>query len=223
MNFIFILLLIILFLVILISSHYHSKQNVPPNPYKVSEYSNLLTSEECDQLIELAKQNGLSQSYIVSDTALNAYDNNFRKSDQTWLNRSGHPVLEKLSQISEDLTGLPKENQEMIQVVRYEKGGKFDAHFDPCVKGEQLCKEMNRGAGQRRTTLLVYLNDVLRGGETEFVNIGIKIKPEKGKGILFWSTDENEKVLEQSKHRGNELLDGEKWIATIWSHPMVYN
>lgn len=225
MNFIFILLLLlILFFIIYYSSIRKINQSPSnPQPYKVQEYPNLLSPQECDEIIELSKKNGLEQSYIVSDDKLNAYDSNFRKSDQTWMNRHSHPILEKLSKISEQLTGLPQVNQEMIQVVRYEKGGKFDAHFDPCVKGEELCKEMNRGAGQRRTTLLVYLNDVLKGGETEFVNLGVKVRPEKGKGILFWSTDENERVLEESKHRGCELLEGEKWIATIWSHPKMYN
>jgi prolyl 4-hydroxylase len=231
MNLIFILLLLlILCFIIIFYSFFHrttrsqteKSSSSQPRPYKVLEYPNLLSVQECDEIIELSKKNGLQQSYIVSDEKLNAYDLNFRKSDQTWMSRDSHSVLEKLSKISERLTGLPQANQEMVQVVRYEKGGKFDAHFDPCVKGEQLCKEMNRGAGQRRTTLLVYLNDVLKGGETEFVNLGVKVKPEKGKGILFWSTDENERVLDESKHRGCEVLEGEKWIATIWSHPMMY-
>ena len=222
MNFIVILFLLILFCIILYYSVRPKKINGLVGKYKVHEYPNLLSAQECDEIMELAKKNGLTQSYIVSNDKLNAYDVSFRKSEQTWLERGLHPVLEKFSKISEDLTGLPRENQEMIQVVRYEKGGKFDAHFDPCVNGEKLCTEMNRGAGQRKTTLLLYLNDVLNGGETEFVNLGVKVKPEKGKGILFWSTDENENVLEESKHRGNELVDGEKWIATIWSHPLSY-
>jgi prolyl 4-hydroxylase len=220
----------ILFLIILICTTlyiiYRRKKYPSPSPpqesYKVLEYPNLLTSEECDKIIQIAKENGLSQSYIVSDDKLNSYDSSFRKSDQTWIDPSYHPILHKLSKISENLTQLPIENQEMIQIVRYEKGGKFDAHYDACVKNETICKKMNRNGGQRRTTLIVYLNDVLMGGETEFVNLNLKVKPEKGKGVLFFSTDENERILEESKHRGNEVLDGEKWIATIWSHPRKY-
>jgi prolyl 4-hydroxylase len=223
MNVILILLLLLILLFIFVYSYIRKINQSPTNSYKVQEYPNLLSDKECDEIIELAKKNGLQQSYIVSDDKLNAYDNNFRKSDQTWMSRLNYPVLEKLSKISEQLTGLPQPNQELVQVVRYEKGGKFDAHYDPCVKGEELCKEMNRGAGQRRTTLLVYLNDVSKGGETEFENLGKRIRPEKGKGILFWSTDENENVLKESMHRGCEVLEGEKWIATIWSHPKKYN
>lgn len=227
MNLFFIILLILIAMFMVYYSYDMKKASKDWGPtlvseYKVLEYPNLLSYEECDTIINLAKENGLSQSYVVSDEQLNSYDSNFRKSDQTWMDKSIHPVLEKLSRISESLTGLPQENQEMVQVVRYEKGGKFDAHYDPCVKNEKICNEMNRGSGQRRTTLLLYLNDVEKGGETEFVNLGLKIKPEKGKGVLFLSTDENEKILEESKHRGNELMEGEKWIATIWSHPRKY-
>jgi prolyl 4-hydroxylase len=225
MNFIVILFLFILFCIVF---YYSIQPNITTGShqlsgqYKVHEYPNLLSSEECDEIIRLAHNNGLTESKVVTNDSLNGYDVNFRKSEQTWLSRTSHPLIEKLSKISENLTAIPQSNQEMVQIVKYEKGGKFDAHFDPCVKGEKICKEMNREAGQRRTTLLVYLNDVKKGGETEFVNIGIKIKPEKGKGILFWSTDENEKVLNESKHRGNEVVDGDKWIATVWSHHRPY-
>jgi prolyl 4-hydroxylase len=225
MNFIFILFLFILFCIVFYYS-IHPKATTGSTEYsreyKVHEYPKLLSSEECDEIVSLAKKNGLSQSYIVSNDKLNAYDVNLRKSEQTWLSRTSNPLIEKLSKISENLTGIPQSNQEMVQIVKYERGGKFDAHFDPCVTDEKICKEMNRNAGQRRTTLLVYLNDVTNGGETEFVNIGMKIKPEKGKGILFWSTDENEKILNESKHRGNEVVDGDKWIATVWSHHRPY-
>jgi len=201
------------------------QNNIDSNPngkYQVKEFRNALTSEECDQIIELSKKNGLFESKIVTDDTVHGYDTNTRKSQQAWITRTSHPALEKLSKLSSSLTGLPQSNQEMVQVVKYEKGGKFEAHFDACVKGEKICKEMNRDSGQRKTTLLVYLNNVEKGGETEFVNLGIKVKPEKGKAILFWSTDENENVLQESKHRGNELIEGEKWIATIWSHPKIW-
>ena len=222
MNILWIIIFIIISLIILYFTWNENKYS-KNGKFKLLELPNLLSPEEADQIIQLAKQNGLSQSYVVSDNKLDSYDDKFRKSDQTWMSRSHHPVLEKLSKISYELTGLPQDNQEMIQVVRYEKGGKFDAHFDPCVKSEDICNQMNRGAGQRKTTLLIYLNDVMQGGETEFVNLRRKIKPEKGKGILFWSTDDDENVYKESLHRGSEVVEGEKWIATIWSHPLKYN
>jgi hypothetical protein len=35
---------------------------------------------------------------------------------------------------------------------------------------------------------------------------------------LFWSTDQHDNLLTESKHRGNRVEQGEKWIATVWSH-----
>ena len=57
------------------------------------------------------------------------------------------------------------ENAESIQVLRYEIGQKYDAHFDYFHDK----KNVKRG-GQRIATVLMYLTDVKKGGETVFPN-----------------------------------------------------
>ena len=57
------------------------------------------------------------------------------------------------------------ENAESIQVLRYEIGQKYDAHFDYFHdKNNVKC------GGQRFVTVLMYLTDVKKGGETVFPN-----------------------------------------------------
>jgi len=62
----------------------------------------------------------------------------------------------------------------------------------------------------RQLVAIWYLNDVNGpGGETEFINQNVKIKPEIGKLILFppfWTHE----------HRGVKLQKGVKYIATTW-------
>ena len=62
----------------------------------------------------------------------------------------------------------------------------------------------------RQLVAIWYLNDVGGpGGETEFINQNVKIKPEVGKLILFppfWTHE----------HRGVKLQKGIKYIATTW-------
>ena len=62
----------------------------------------------------------------------------------------------------------------------------------------------------RQLVAIWYLNDVAGpGGETEFLNQDVKIKPETGKLILFppfWTHE----------HRGVTLQKGIKYIATTW-------
>ncbi len=63
---------------------------------------------------------------------------------------------------------------------------------------------------QRQLVAIWYLNDVKGpGGETEFSFQNVKIKPEQGKLLLFppfWTHE----------HRGVELQQGLKYIATTW-------
>ena len=60
---------------------------------------------------------------------------------------------------------LISENAESIQVLRYEIGQKYDAHFDYFHDKNNL----KRG-GHRIATVLMYRTDVKKGGETVFPN-----------------------------------------------------
>jgi hypothetical protein len=79
-------------------------------------------------------------------------------------------------QFSEKITGIPKENQEELQVATYEPNGKFVEHFDSCIyEDREYCNRINHYAGERRATLLIYLNNDFKDGETEFVELGLNI------------------------------------------------
>ena len=68
----------------------------------------------------------------------------------------------------------------------------------------------NHRFSDRQLVAIWYLNDVPGpGGETEFLNQNVKVKPETGKLILFppfWTHE----------HRGVKLQEGIKYIATTW-------
>jgi len=55
----------------------------------------------------------------------------------------------------------------------------------------------------------IYLNDVDEGGETEFLNFSKRVKPKKGR-IVIWPS------AFPYLHRGNPPLSGEKYILTSW-------
>ena len=63
----------------------------------------------------------------------------------------------------------------------------------------------------RHLTTMVYLNDVLDGGETEFLYQSRRVKPREGRVVIF-------PVQWTHTHRGNPPLSGEKYIATSWLH-----
>tara|TARA_R100000951_G_scaffold22791_1_gene18773 strand:+ start:2251 stop:2850 length:600 start_codon:yes stop_codon:yes gene_type:complete len=55
----------------------------------------------------------------------------------------------------------------------------------------------------------VYLNNVEEGGETEFLHFSKRVKPKKGR-IVIWPAGF------PYLHRGNSPLSGEKYILTSW-------
>ena len=56
---------------------------------------------------------------------------------------------------------------------------------------------------------MTYLNDVEEGGTTDFIYYGLKIKPEKGK-TLIWPAEWTH------AHTGSVLEGGKKYIITGW-------
>jgi len=61
--------------------------------------------------------------------------------------------------------------------------------------------------------IITYLNDDFEGGETEFLYQGVRVKPEKGKTVIFPASYTH-------VHRGNPPIGGTKYIATTWASRM---
>ncbi|KAJ0010991.1 hypothetical protein Pint_33772 [Pistacia integerrima] len=113
-----------------------------------------------------------------------------------------------------------------FNVLRYEIGQKYDSHYDafnPAEYGPQK--------SQRMASFLLYLSDVEEGGETMFPFengskitwsydykkcIGLKVKPRRGDGLLFYSLFPNGTIDRTSLHGSCPVIRGQKWVATKW-------
>lgn len=184
--------------------------------YNVQEIPNFLTHEECNHIIKLSEPK-LFKSCVYKESneddagSTDVIDTTHRVSEQCWLDHS-HILSHKVAELTNTLV----DQQEQLQVVKYNKGGFFNPHYDACQGDENFCKRMNI-SGPRYITVLIYLNDDYEGGETVFPKINKVVKPEKGKAIVFYNTDKNSgHVLQKSLHGGNPVLSGNKWICNIW-------
>ena len=70
-------------------------------------------------------------------------------------------------------------------------------------------EHMYRTSNSRVLAVMMYLNDVEEGGETEFLFQHKRFKPKKGR-VLLWPSGFTH------THRGNSPLAGEKYIITGW-------
>ena len=71
------------------------------------------------------------------------------------------------------------------------------------------CEHDNRKNGSRLLLVMVYLNDVEEGGETEFLYQSRRVKPKHGTMVICPSSFTH-------THRGNPPLTGDKYMINGW-------
>jgi prolyl 4-hydroxylase len=86
-----------------------------------------------------------------------------------------------------DMMGLPQENIEPMQIVRYTRGQQFSMHHDAGTISEDDDTMIAIVQPKRLTTIFVYLNDLPYGqGHTEFPYLAnLSVQPRAGDAILF--------------------------------------
>ena len=183
----------------------------------IAEFHQVLTPSECSTLIEHGKKSLTELKVVGSDNK-----DKYRYGDGTWVYNSiftpeGIDLNQKIKKIVAEKTNMPIENQENVHIVHYGIGGEYKEHHDffHSTSGEYN-SHVARG-GQRKYSLLFYLNEGFKGGETRFVRKNITVTANTGK-LLMWSNmkEDGHHLEYDSKHAGLPVIEGEKWIAIVW-------
>lgn len=187
----------------------------------VAVLNNVLTPEECDELIRLSRIK-LKRSTIVDPLSGEYRVIEDRSSSGTFFALNENEFISRLDRRISEVVNWPAENGEGLQILNYQIGGEYKAHFDyfpPDDPGSQ--PHLNNG-GQRVSTLVVYLNDVNDGGETVFPRINLSVCPRKGSAVYFEYCNATGEVDPMTLHGGAPVRAGEKWIATKWMRQSRY-
>ncbi len=97
---------------------------------------------------------------------------------------------------------LPTVHIGPFNIQKYDEGGHFATLHS---------ERTSLGTLHRMHAWMTYLNDVPEGGETEFPMFGLKVKPAKGK-TLIWPAEWTH------AHLGAVVRTGKKYIITGWMH-----
>lgn len=182
---------------------------VKPNTF-IFEKHNALPAALCDNMIERFEQHTEDQYQgRIGQTA--SQDNSIKKTTDLVVSGKDH-----WKDVDNNLfRSMGLAIKEFREAYPYFKGPFKDMgygiqRYNP---GEFYHWHIDGGShdfSQRQLVALWYLNDVPGpGGETEFLFQEVKIKPEKGKLVLFppfWTHE----------HRAVTLNEGVKYIATTW-------
>ncbi|MTH54726.1 2OG-Fe(II) oxygenase [Bacillus mangrovi] len=174
----------------------------------VAVLGNVLSDEECDELIRISKDQ-LNRSKIGSSRDVSS----LRTSSSTFLPETGNDVVERVEKRVCSLMGVPAANSEGIHILNYKPGQEYKAHFDYFKK---------ENSNPRICTLVMYLNDVEEGGETYFPHLKFSVLPQKGTAVYFEYFYQDPALNELTLHGGAPVIQGDKWAATVWVRRKQY-
>lgn len=180
-------------------------EKIPNNNLPIYKIDNFVSPDICSQIID----------FVESEKYWFIYSPSGKKT--VYLPNPGPPeFIVKLNNTMHQILNIPIANGEVMQCQIYEKGMQIEPHYDfynPLIEKD---KESLKKCGQRTWTMILYLNEVEKGGETHFIVPNIKIKPEPGK-LVFWNNlDDNHQPNYNSIHTGLQINSGKKYILTKW-------
>ena len=187
---------------------------------RVIVFGNLLSGEECEQLIAAARVR-LARSLTVETQTGGEALNVDRTSDGMFFERGENAVVARLEQRIGALLRWPVEFGEGLQILRYRPGAQYRPHYDYFDPAEPGTPTILRRGGQRLATLVMYLQEPDQGGATTFPDVGLEVAPKQGIGVFF-SYDRPDPAT-RTLHGGAPVLLGEKWVATKWLREREFN
>lgn len=207
----------------------------------VLSVTGFLTTDECHQIQRLAAPSMEYSEVVLMDKDAGRPASDFRTSQTTFV-RATDEFMVDIDHRTSSLVRLPRSHQESVQVLRYGVGEKYDNHhdyFDPLAyqSDQRTLKRIKNGRKNRMATVFWYLSDVVSGGETIFprfnggveknmkdCDTGLKVKPEIGKVIIFYSMTPDGKLDPLSLHGACPVKEGVKWAANkwVWNEPMRF-
>jgi len=206
---------------------------------RVFEIKNFLSPSEVDHIIHMATGIKLSLSTTSGDNSLRGHteETKTRTSYNSWVKRERSTIIDAVyrraadvMRIDESLMRARNKNErpdlsyltsavEDLQLVHYDKGQQYTAHHD---FGYANLEDKDQSA--RFATLLIYLNEGMKGGETGFPRWRnghdqneLLVTPEAGKAVLFYSSLPDGNMDDLSQHAAKPLIGGEKWLINLWT------
>ena len=175
--------------------------------YLLSEF---LSRKECKRLLRVVDSR-IGPSDLFKGTQVDG----FRTSSTHYFDREDEATRE-LEQRMDDTLGIDHRHAEVPQGQRYRTGQQFRHHFDYFTTDQPYWQQERQRGGQRTWTAMVFLNEPAAGGETDFPELRMSIKPQRGAMLTWNNMDRNGRPNPATLHAGTPVIEGDKYIVTQW-------
>lgn len=195
-------------------------------------FDGVLDDEEIDLMIDAATPYFVPSRVVSSDGSL--VEDSTRTSSTAWLYVTDNPRFATIIEKCTSLIGFSAEQSEDISVNKYEKppganvGGQYRAHRD-FFMDEPSLRHFKFNHCQRAATMLIYLTDTVRGGETLFLRDGVSseynsenpshilVIPKRGRVLAWFDCNPYTEEPDMSTlHAGLPIEEGVKLAATLF-------
>ncbi|WZZ33091.1 hypothetical protein YC2023_016492 [Brassica napus] len=125
-----------------------------------------VSSRECliiDTLFFFKAKGKLEKSMVADNDSGESVASEVRTSSGMFLSKRQDDIVATVEAKLAAWTFLPEENGQSMQILHYENGQKYEPHFD--FFHDQVNQQLG---GHRIATVLMYLSNVKKGGETVF-------------------------------------------------------
>jgi len=193
-----------------------------------------LLEHEIDRIRELAEPLLERSSLQLVDGDVESNVRDARTSTQTFLRKDVDPLIANLSARAHAQSRLNGYHED-VQILRYERGQRYEAHFDYFDPRSYLDQpEWFESLKHRRNRVLTsfwYLVSPTLGGETAFPRANgapapnqfhnckawTKIPARRGRALFFYSLHADASLNPASQHSGCAVRGGVKWSANFWT------
>ena len=166
-------------------------------------YDDVFSDEECEELIN---------EFNVGEQEFIDEDKRPKFTQVTLSEEKSKSIISKLNNPINDYCDFCDVSEymlpetfayELARIKKYRNGSddQFKEHVDV----------RDYGSSRRFMSFLIYLNDVEVGGETRFINIQKKVRPKRGRLLIF-------PPLWLFPHMGAEVQSGDKYILSTYLH-----
>tara|TARA_R100001480_G_scaffold153196_1_gene156007 strand:- start:1310 stop:1933 length:624 start_codon:yes stop_codon:yes gene_type:complete len=185
------------------------------NPYDlIIIKENVIPEENIEEIMLLTNNTkDISQATIINDK-VEGGETNLETRNTLWYNITEQMAKNLEQAVAECFRNIvaPKYNcqfksYEPVQFLGYPVGGHYKAHND----GESFNYETRQWEKcmDRDVSFLFYLNDQYGGGELEFCDLGLTIKPKRGMMIAFPS-------YKDFPHKVHPVTWGHRYTLVSW-------
>lgn len=184
------------------------------NP-KIIYLHNFITPKEANHFIELGKKLKQPSTIDTKDSPISLAQE-IRSSQSAHVGKRRDDIVSYVEDKAVSYMNIDINKLEPLQVVIYEKGQKYNPHYDFFTPDTPDVIQR----GNRTKTILVYLNDLPKdaGGSTFFPKINLRVQPKGLDAIYFENMNDNNELDYNTLHAGEPLLkDVTKYAINIWA------